>query len=662
MTRQSPFPLLAVGAICAFVAFAERVDTVLSDGWLANGEPVTLPHTWNAVDGADGAAVVHPDARFAGDSVHGLGHCRQAVTYRHALPVADARRRRFVRCEAAATHATVAVNGTVVGRHDGAFTAFCFEITDLLLPSDNVLEIVVDNFYDADTLPRSGDYTVQGGLYRPVHLIETPLVCLDPAGADFGPGVTVETDAVSGRVRAEPLVTRVKGTETNEVRVTFTVAETGESGESPSFVVRGFRRWSPEDPAVYHLRVRLSSAFGEDEVTLPFGFAACELRKDGFYLNGRKRKLRGVNLHQDVAGRGWALRPEDERQAIGLVRGMGADAVRTAHYPQSQNLYDLCDEQGLLAWIEVPITDLLGASAAYRANALRETREMVVQLRHHPCAALWSIENEVRLNWCEAGEKTSLEVLGAVRDEIRRIDPSRPVVQANFLESQTNLLMLTEGVGYNTYPGWYWGNPEKLAGAIDRFCRMNSRFATLCISEYGAGANVNQHENPAPPKCANPDGVWHPEEYQTRHHVEQYRLIRADERIWGSFVWQMFDSAADVRTDGPVRGINDKGLVCRDHVTPKDAFFFYKANWNPEPMLHLCGKRMTLTTNAVAEVLAFSNMGTVTLSVNGKTIGTKNPDEVRTVHWKGVNLVPGCNHIQVTTGGRKESCKWRLEP
>ena len=651
--------LTATTVAWAAVAASGRVDTILSDGWTADGVAVTLPHTWNATDGADGAEKAYPDKRFADDSVHGLGQARKAVTYRHALPDPAKGRRLFVRCEGAAIQAAVLVNGIVAGRHAGAFTGFAVELTDRLLPSNNVLEIVVDNFYDPDVAPLSGDYTVQGGLYRPVHLIETPSVCLDPTGDGFGPGVTVETDAASGRVRATPLVSYAKGAATNDVRVTYAVVETGETSASPSFAVKNFRKWSPEDPAVYHLRVRLSSPSGEDEVTLPFGFAACELREDGFYLNGAKRKLRGVNLHQDVAGRGWALTPEDERQAVGMIRRMGADAVRTAHYPQSQPLYDLCDREGLLAWIEVPITDTVGASAAYRANALREAREMVAQCRHHPSAALWSIENEVRLNWCEGGEKTALEVLGAVRDEIRAMDPSRPVVQANFIESQTNLLALTEGVGYNTYPGWYWGEPENLTNAISGFFRTNPRFRTLCISEYGAGVNVGQHENPMPRRCGKPGGAWHPEEYQTRHHVVQYRIIRDDPRLWGSFVWQMFDSAADARTDGLVKGINDKGLACRGHKTAKDAFFFYKANWNPEPMLHLCGKRMTSTTNAVAEVLAFSNVGDVTLAVNGKVLGTQVPDTVKCVRWENVPLIPGENVVEVRAGDRRDSCRWR---
>ena len=650
---------LVMAALVALGASAQRADTVLSDGWTANGVAVTLPHTWNAVDAADGPAAEEPDRS---GSVQGAGYLRQAVTYRHALPAADKSLRRFVRCEAASITAAVVVNGRVVGRHSGAMTAFAFEITKELRATNNVLEIVVDNYYDPDSTPRSGDFSMPGGLYRPVHLIETPAICFDPAGEGSGPGLEIAADPATGRVCVKPQVSYAAGTETNAVRLAYEVVETGFKTTESSFAVRDFPLWTPETPVVYHLRATLASACGTDTVTLPFGFARHELRADGYYLNGRKRKLRGVNFHQDVAGKGWAISPADERQSVEMVKRIGADAVRTAHYPHSSRVYDLCDTRGLVAWIELPVVDEVGTNAAFRAHARQNLVEMIAQNRHHPSAAFWSIANEVQVSRTEGGEPALLSVLEELRDTALAADATRPVVQANFKPGQTNVNALTGHFGLNTYPGWYWSTADGLQRDLDGFFTKNPKLTTIAVSEYGAGASIAQHENPAPIKCRDPDGEWHPEEYQTLHHVLQYAVIRRDPRIWGSFVWQMFDSAADVRTDGPVKGINDKGLVCRDHRTPKDAFFFYKANWNPEPMLHLCGRRMTSTTNAVVEVVAFSNAGDVTLAVNGKVVGTKTPDEVKTVRWQGVALVPGENRIEVTAGGRKESCRWTLGP
>lgn len=166
-----------------------------------------------------------------------------------------------------------------------------------------------------------------------------------------------------------------------------------------------------------------------------------------------------------------------------------------------------------------------------------------------------------------------------------------------------------------------------------------------------------------------PNSDWHPEEYETQHHRVQYALLREMSDCWGFYPWMMFDAAADQRTEGDQPGINDKGLVTRDRRTRKDAFYFYKANWNPEPLLHLCGKRMlrkvprlvrrsgsdeTVRDEAI-DVVAFSNVGDVTLSVNGRRIGTKALDAVRVAEWKGVELRTGLNEIVVEAGGLKDA-------
>jgi len=262
----------------------DRTDTVLSDGWTADGVPVTLPHTWNVPDGEDGpttdgapegtyvpgrgwTAALSKD-RFAkekGDdsqSTMSLGYARKCVTYRRALPDPDPVRRYFVRCEAASVHATMVVNGRVVGRHDNAFTGFTFEITGALRRTKNVLEITVDNFYDREDLPYKADYTMFGGLYRPVHLIETPAVCFDPVGEGFGPGVSVRADATTGRVKVDVRTLCPDGTNA-AVKIVYSVPEANVTSESSEFTVPDFKLWSPESPKLYHLVATLSSAGGD---------------------------------------------------------------------------------------------------------------------------------------------------------------------------------------------------------------------------------------------------------------------------------------------------------------------------------------------------------------------------------------------------------------
>ena len=180
------------------------------------------------------------------------------------------------------------------------------------------------------------------------------------------------------------------------------------------------------------------------------------------------------------------------------------------------------------------------------------------------------------------------------------------------------------------------------------------------MSEYGCSGSVYQHENPIMAQ-PTPSSPWHPEEYETYHHRVQYSILKDMPECWGVYMWMMFDAAADQRDEGDQPGVNDKGLVTRDRRTRKDAFYFYKANWNPEPMLHLVGARRTHTTNAVNSVFAFCNAGRVSLSVNGAPVGEREPDDRKAVIWDGVRLAPGTNVIEVRSGPLSASCRLRLD-
>ena len=214
----------------------------------------------------------------------------------------------------------------------------------------------------------------------------------------------------------------------------------------------------------------------------------------------------------------------------------------------------------------------------------------------------------------------------------------------------------------NTYPGWYGcGGKSTMKAVVDDYFARN-KLTTIALSEYGAGGSVNQHQNPvAKAKC---NSRFHPEEWQTKVHMDDLRHIIGEDRIWGSFAWVMFDYASDERREGDHSGVNDKGLVTRDRVTLKDAFYLYKANWNPAPMLHLCGKRMKRKSAsdgaAEIDVVAFSNVGDVTLTVNGKVVGRAKPDEIRSVTFKAVSLKAGVNTIVVEAGGLRDGMEFTI--
>lgn len=609
----------------------------LSGGWTADGDPVAVPHTWNAVDAADGEGR-RPDWAKVGYSSGSTGYVRKVVSYRRALPDPKPGKRYFIRSGGAATKSVTRVNGVEIGRHAGAFTAFCHEATAALRPTGNELEVEVDNRIDADLQPIHADFSVYGGLYRTPEWIETDPVCIDRV-TDGACGVVVEPDPKSGDV-------------------VFRIAVLGGTNEVQRFHYDAPRLWSPEDPALYTRRVWIRQKGSVDFADVRFGFRTAEFRADGFYLNGVKRKLRGVNRHQDREGRGWCRSGEDEAEDVRWMKRMGADAVRTSHYPQSEAFYDLCDEMGLLVWTEVPNVNGLTFTEAARQNELREAREMVSQHRNHPSIFTWGIFNELyNMPMDEPAEPR----MRALREFVRGLDPGRAVTSASCKVNRRELNAITDVVGFNLYPGWYGGRSTDMAAELDAVFAKNPQRKTVAVSEYGCSGCVSQHADAKfrLPKAASD---FHPEEYQAYHHWANYRAIASDPRVWGSFAWVMFDLASDSKREGARYGLNDKGLVTWDRMMAKDAFYFYKANWSRDPELHLVGERMTDTTVEKATVMAFSNLGRVELYLNGKPYGSRDPDEVKTALWEDVPLSMGENRLEIRSGQLRRYARWFRRP
>ena len=630
-------------ALAVREAHAGRVVTPLDgNDWTLDGLPVLVPNSWNKLDASDGWPK-GLDAPRGDSSVSSPSYARRKGVYSRALPDAMPGRRYFLRCEGASQVATVRVNGVAVGTHKGAFTAFCFEVTDVLRSTGNKLEVEVSNEYDPAIPPASGDFSMCGGLYRSVWLVETDPVCIDPT-IDGASGVRVFAET-NGMVRVEADVSGADNA---------TIDWSPKSIASPIL-------WSPETPQLYTVRVTVRKGEWSDAVEETFGFRTAELRADGFYLNGVKRKVRGVNRHQDLAGMGWEVSPAQEERDVRLIRAMGADGARLCHYPQSRTFLDACDKHGLMVWSEIPVVDRISSDTAFTENALTMLREMIAQRRNHPSVCWWGVWNELYNNCERQGdghlvpeEEVWVEPVAKLVAETKAQDPSRPVVAASNMRWRRKLNAL-QYVCLNTYPGWYFEGSMK--AEVDDFAKVNN-LTTLAISEYGGGGSVYHHENPA--VHHGPYALVHNEEVLTKVHMDCYRDIAAHEKLWGSFAWQMFDCASDSRHEGDCAGVNDKGLVTQDRTTPKDAYFFYKANWNPEPMLHLCGKRMASTTNSVADVVAFSNVGAVKLEVNGAEIATAAPDEINAVVFRSVSLKPGANRIRVTASNLSDECTWKL--
>ena len=486
----------------------------------------------------------------------------------------------------------------------------------------------MDNRYDAEIPPASADFTMCGGIYRKVELVTTGMTGIDPTRP-----LKLWPDAATGKVRAE--VPRLGG---------GYVEQTYDCGK--------VELWSPENPRLYEVKVELDG----DSETRRVGFRTVEFLEDGFYLNGVRRKVRGVNRHQDMAGKGWALSPEDEELDFALIKEMGCDAVRLTHYPQSENVYRLCDELGLLVWSEIPNVDYLTLTETYRQNALSMAREMIEWRGFHPCVAWWSCYNELYSSGEFKGEQPFRAVKGAVYDPavrllydyMKSLDPTRPVVAASCRRTLASTIAIPDQVGLNVYPGWY--GKETMADWIDIFLEHNPKYKCFAMTEYGAGGAIEQHSNPPRP-MGTQIGNDHAEEYATMVHMADWRAMANDRRLWGTFIWVWNDFGASDRYEGVRPGVNDKGVVSSDRRTLKDVYWFYRANWTEKPMLHLCSKRMSATTNGVFDVVAFTNAKSpVEVLANGRKVLESLPDEIASVTARGVPLEMGVNRIEVVCG------------
>jgi len=347
--------------------------------------------------------------------------------------------------------------------------------------------------------------------------------------------------------------------------------------------------------------------------------------------------------------------PEDEEADIRLIKEMGCDALRTAHYPQSQHVYDLCDRLGLICWVEYPNVNRLVFSEPFERGMHAQVKEMVEQLGNHPSIAMWSICNELEFTdagWMLDPVRTK-EMLERTRDFVHRLDPMRPVVSATDKPKGWLVNDVTDQLAYNRYPGWY--DDRDMRPILDEMFAVDNR-QILGMSEYGVGASIEQHGDPS--VRVPTTGLWHPEEYQAWRMHDNLKELQAEPNIWGHFVWAMFDFAADRRTEGGCLGLNDKGLVTHDHKTKKDAFYLYQANWTTNRVLHLVGSRAQSFTNAVTTVMGISNVGEVTLVVNGRNFGVRKPSDACGVFWQDIPLSEGTNVVELSAAGMTSTAEW----
>ena len=680
MRLMRTFFVLMFAAACS-LNLSARESTLLDSGWnFQSGEAVNAEQP--GFDDSSWQRISIPHNWGWEEAQQGRHFYRGPGWYRRELNlVPETGKRYFLRFEAASLVADVYLNGTKLGEHRGGFGAFCYEITGNLAASGtNVLSVRVSNKAEPDIAPLSGDFSVYGGLYRPVHLIET--AAENFTLTDHGsPGVAWQQTSVSkkravldvtaqisngtGQQRPLTLVATVLDADGNPVATSSQPVTLATNVTAPYWLrvtVPHPHLWNGRpDPYLYKAVIELRSGDNVvDSVEQPLGlrFYSVDPEK-GFFLNGKPYPLHGVNKHQDRFNEGWAVSEADLDEDMALIKELGATVVRCAHYQHSDYFYSLCDKAGMLVWAEIPQVNEINPSEQFEETSRNQLLDLIRQNINHPSIFVWSLFNEL---WPSRPDPhRELQDLKVVANGE---DPTRPTIAATSNNAMPQMNKIPDWLGWNIYPGWYvgWGTKDDFGKLLDDR-RQDSRHGGFCMSEYGAGANVNQHEqNPKPPM---PDGQWHPEEWQNEVHEAAWAAVKQRPFVWGTFVWNMFDFAVSTRHEGDVPGRNDKGLVTYDRKTKKDAFYFYKANWSDEPVLYITSRRFTERTNAVTDVKIYSNARKVELVVNGKSLGARSDGINGVFVWKDVQLRPGENPIQTYArrGGKRlsDGCVWDLK-
>lgn len=631
------------------------------DGW----ERVNIPHTWNAED-CTGTAVT--------SRAYSEGYFRGACCYVRRVALSHEQyygRRVFIEFAGANTCTALFVNGKRAGSHEGGYSAFRFDITKFVtVGAENVLTVYVSNAASDYIAPicDCGDFTKMGGIYRAVRLISADKLHIDLM--DCGASGVYITAAPDGAVRAR---IRLANDGPAERPVTLLAEISGGSGrisaERELKLPRGvteelldMRIPSPtlwdgvRQPFLYSMKVTLLCA-GEavDSVTEQFGVR--DFRFDferGFFLNGTHTELRGVNYHQDSSGCGWAMTGKQRERDYSIIRDMGCNAVRMAHYQHAAEEYSTCDRLGLCVWTEIGIIGKLcpgepaepQISPEFRESALSQLRELVLQTYNHPSVVLYGMSNEI-YQMSDSVFSLYEEMYSFIKEHGG--GRAAAYADAQFWGKFTELP--ADAVGYNRYFGWY-----KEAGDVSQFgewfdrVHAESMKRPLCISEYGGGGAISQHKDSIDWLTdIDPNGERHYENYQAQLHERIWAQIGRREYLWGKFVWCMFDFPSAGRKEGDTVGINDKGLCTRDRV-PKDAYWFYRSVWSGAKTCRLADKRFRERGGVVPEVRAYANAVSAELFLDGESLGQgAHPDErLETVFvWKDVRLHRGENQVRV---------------
>ena len=585
----------------AFTKQSTEIPAAIDPKW----DFVSLPHTWNALDGQDGG-----NDYYRGTAIYAK------ELEKEDLPEAE---RYYIEINGANSSADLYVNGKKFAHHDGGYSTWRCDITEEI-GVKTMIVIAVDNAPNDTVYPQMADFTFYGGLYRNVNIIgvSNSHFDLDHFG---GPGIKV-TPVMNGKdanVEVEVFLTNPKEGQYLQYSILDAegnVVHNVVSDETKlSCTIENAHLWNGrKDPYLYSVEVNLVEGKEIlDNVSARFGCRSFQIDPEkGFILNGEAYPLRGVSRHQDRWGIGNALLPEHHEEDIRYILEVGCTTIRLAHYQHDQYFYDLCDETGLVIWAEIPYISQHMPTG--RENTISQMKELIVQNYNHPSIVVWGLSNEITMKG--ADDPDLLENHRILNDLVHEMDKTRLSTMAcvSMCPMEAEIVQLPDTVSYNHYFGWYGGDTSMNGPWFDKFHKTYPNIP-IGISEYGCEA-LNWH-------TSNPQQGDYTEEYQAYYHEELIKAIDARPYLWATHVWNMYDFGADARAEGGENGQNHKGLMTFDRKYKKDSFYAYKAWLNPEPMVHICGKRYVDRVEDTTKVTVYSNCESVELFANGESLGVQ---------------------------------------
>ncbi|WP_261304215.1 glycoside hydrolase family 2 protein [Paenibacillus andongensis] len=610
---------------------------------IQDGQSVILPHSWNDIDGQ-------------GDS--GEQYYRGQCWYQRILNISQENltKRIYLEIGAAGNMGHVYVNGSLVGDSRCGYAMFRVPLTPYLKEGENLIAIMADNSYDNTVFPLMADFTFYGGLYR-----EVKLLIMDDIHFDVMDNGRDGVYLTQRKIAPETFELAVHGQIVNESSVSkegvLKILLKDEVGRT---VMEASSELVFENEANFSIRSEIANPILWDGVDQPYlytvevsaviegqvcdsrhvaiGFRTVEATTEqGLLLNGKPVKINGVCRHQDFAGVGNAITKKHMDEDMALIREIGANSLRLAHYQHDDYFYSLCDRHGLLVWAEIPFISIPSTKDPENRNAEEQLEKLIKQAYNHSSIYCWGVQNEITIAVETEQTYTTIKKLETLA---KQLDPNRLTVQANIngVENDSIINSFTDLIGYNLYYGWYYGEIKDLQDRLDEFHQVQPQIPVI-ISEYGVDTNPKYHSS-------TPGVQDYTEEYQLLFHHNALEAFDKRSFVLGGYVWNMFDFGSANRKEGGETGKNLKGLVTLDRKIKKDAFYLYKAYWSKAPFVHLAGRRFVNRHQKLNDIVILSNVSHVKVYLNQTHLTEINGGEPMKI-VKDVSFIEGENCVRV---------------